>query len=1432
MQLRLTLTGSGRSVLPVDLQVVAPRGTTVSELQPHLAPWLPPSRQLSVNGHPLPGSAPLGDPPLVHGAVLSDSAPCVDDDVLQGVLQVRVIGGPDAGAVHRLLPGKMTIGRAAGNVVRVEDPDVSRVHAAITSDPSGLTVRDLDSTNGTFVDEVPVTTSPVKLMPGQLLRVGNSTLTVVVPGEPAAATSSDGQGHLLVNRAPRIRPPLDVVRLRYPTEPPRRDVPRFPWLAIALPLLLGAVMFVVTKSETMWLAFILLSPMMLIGNAAGERVIGRRRQRQDRRAYEQELADLETRAATAVAHDAAQRRSQSPDPAALLLRALQPQSRLWERRRNDDDFLSLRIGTGDVPSDVVVEGAGTDADPLTANVPVVVPLHDVGVLGIAGARAQVEGLGRWLVGQLAALHSPQDVRLVLLADQVSVDAWSWTRWLPHLLPQDEQDCTLLVGLDDMSIAARVNELVALVDARQETAARNNRPWTGPVTVVVIEGARRVRAEAGVPRLLAEGPAVGIYAVCLSITETDLPAECVAMATAGGEVGTQVSLRIRSSPVVTGITADCVPMTWAQRLARALAPLRDATPADRTAVLPTSACLLDELDLKPCADALLQKWQAIPRSTSALLGIDAVGAFQVDLSVDGPHVLVAGTTGSGKSELLQTLVCSLAICNRPDEMVFILVDYKGGSAFGDCSRLPHCVGLVTDLDEHLTERALASLDAELKRRECVLRDAATKDIETYQQSPDRRNGAALPRLVLVIDEFAALAKELPHFMRGLVDIAQRGRSLGVHLVLATQRPSGVVSSDIRANTGIRIALRVTDATESSDIIDVKDAAFISRDTPGRAYARLATGGATAFQCARVGGHRIDRAGPEISLRREDWRLMGAPPLRTGSPTTSGPTDLSLLVDAAVAASTSGGIAPPANVWLPPLPTTIALDELPAIEAGDVIPLGVCDLPSEQTQRPFSIDLAHGGHVLIVGGSRSGRTTTLRTAAGSAARFFAPWDCHMYVLDCASGALSSLASLPHCGATVIRDETERGTRLLSRLMDEVVRRQEALRRTGFSSVAEQRRAVRAEERLPWMLLIVDGWDGLQTAYDGIDNGYPIDTMMRLLREGSAVGLRVIVTGGRSALVGRINSLVAERLVLRMADPVDYSLVGLSPRSIPTAIPPGRGLLASGSVETQIALLALDPAGPAQLAALNALAAIDHGPTQHRAPPIRVEPLPEDVPFDLVAARAGALAAERGPYWAPIGIGGDDASPQGVDLQADGPAFVIAGPPRSGRSSLLVALVQWLAGRGVSVAVVAPRKSPLRQVSNEPGLRAVSDGYGIDALQDAVETASGPLVLVADDAEMLLDSPAERVLLDVLKDADSGAPRAVVVAGTTDSMTATYRGITVEARRSGCGLLLSPSGPLDGELLGVRVPRASEQRSGRGILVVDGHVQPVQAMRGRDY
>jgi S-DNA-T family DNA segregation ATPase FtsK/SpoIIIE len=709
--------------------------------------------------------------------------------------------------------------------------------------------------------------------------------------------------------------------------------------------------------------------------------------------------------------------------------------------------------------------------------------------------------------------------------------------------------------------------------------------------------------------------------------------------------------------------------------------------------------------------------------------------------------------------------------------------------------------------------------------------------------------ALPRLVLIIDEFASLVAELPDFVTGLVGIAQRGRSLGVHLILATQRPAGVVSADIRANTNLRIALRVTDAAESLDVIDVPDAARIAKSTPGRCYVRSGASVPVAVQSARIGGRRPgagagsgtgsgagEAGAPQVTA--VPWRALGRPLPTVPS---AGPddatmvTDLSVLVDAIAAAARSLGVSEQRSPWLPPLPEMVTLGTLPPANVpgdGDVapVPFGITDIPARQAREPLSVDLATGGHLVIAGAPRSGRSTALRTIAGSVAASCSPADVHVYGLDCGTGSLLPLAGLPHCGAVVTRDQTDRVERLLATLRAEISRRQQLLAASGYAGVAEQRaRCTDPGDRLPWMLLLLDWWEGYVAAYEQYDFGRLIDTMLLILREGPAVGMRAVVTTDRTALIGQVGTVFQRRMVLNLADKDDASYAGLNVRAMPAHQPPGRLMFLGGTqmLEAQVALLDPDPAGTAQVAAIHSLAArardrYDRPPRAQR--PLRVDALPPRTTI----AQSLALDPEfrrPSPLWALIGSGGDELGPQGVDIGAEGPGVVVAGPPRTGRSTALATMTVSLLDAGTPVLVIAPRRSPLRSLAGRPGVLGVLGGdVGADQIQ-AATAGQDRYVVVVDDAELLADSLVSPALEQILisgRDAEHG----MILAGSTGDLSRIYSGFVPTALKSRCGLFVALEGPGDGDLFGIRLPRGvGPGPLGRGLLVRPGTTAPIQ-------
>ncbi|MFK4036475.1 FtsK/SpoIIIE domain-containing protein [Nonomuraea wenchangensis] len=1380
------------------------------------------------------------------GVELGLGMPLMAEPEPEGLVELRVVSGPRAGTSYRLPPGEYEIGSAATARIPLPAgaPPVAARALVRVDRTVAVTVGD-----GTLLDGKEAS-GTVEWPEGSQLAAGGTLLELAVPSSRRVplTPAADGLG-LEYNRPPRFRPAAGGGRYRLPAPPAKPEKLPIPLLPILLVPVGGALVAIITTGRWSFVFLALLSPLGALLTQFGGRKQAQVRYEKQLREHEESLARVRAAVAEAVLKEQHTLRSSLPDPASLLQTAAQPGERLWERRWRDPDFLDVRVGTADIQSSLTVEDPTVEeyrrtSVPTLTQVPVAIPLRTAGVTGVAGAHAA--NLAGWMAAQAAALHSPADLRVVVLAGPDGAADWSWVRWLPHCQPQGE-DAYALVGSTADSMARRIGELGQLVAAR--TAAGPNVARGGaegsPDILIVLDQARRARSLPGVVGLLRDGPAVGVYTICVDREEQSLPEECAAVVAIDAE---GVRVRTAQGAPPENVRVDSPEPSWYEALARALAPLRGVGDGDENA-LPTAVRLLDLLGVEPpTPEAIAAGWALTGRSTRAILGAGYDGDFSVDLVRDGPHALIAGTTGAGKSELLQTLVATLAVVNRPDEMTFVLVDYKGGSAFAECADLPHTVGLVTDLDTHLVERALVSLGAELRRREHLLAQAGSKDIEDYLDKRARGGDVLgpLPRLLLVIDEFASMARELPDFISGLVNIAQRGRSLGIHLVLATQRPSGAVTADIRANTNLRIALRTTDASESRDIIDAPDSGAISPGTPGRAYARLGPSALLPFQSGRVGGRRpagAVAASAEAPVRVDEvgWTQLGGPLPRAARVTDTiaaqeAFTDLAVLVRAIAGAAEIAGVPAQPSPWLPPLPDLLEwaqpagpkprADRDAALPA---VPYGMVDLPADQDRRPLTLDLDRSGHLHIIGSPRSGRSQTLRTLAAALARAHGADDLHLYGMDFGNGALNALTALPHCGVVVERNQTERLGRLLDRLIAELTARQSLLGARGTADLAEYRRAAPPGERPAHIVVLVDRFEVFEREFSNFDNGSYVERMLRLLRDGAGAGIHLVLAGDRILGQSRYAGTTEDKIVLRLNDRADYTSVGLNSRSAPSDPPAGRGIRVQDTSEVQIAVLTSDLSGTAQAEALTALGAelrareADVPPSRH---PLRLDLLPDRISYE----QAVALWTTRGPMRPLVTVGGDTLTALSPDL-AEIPTFVIAGPPRTGRSTALLAVARSALEQGAGVIALAPRRSPLRDLEGRPGVRAILTGSEVRAADFRAALADVPqdnAVILVDDAETFLTSEIDGDLA-LLARGGAGNGWGLVVAGNAEALSYSVTGWVSQVRRNRTGMLLSPQNMSDGEVIGVKLTRGlvgQAPQPGRGLLHLgDGALTTVQ-------
>lgn len=1389
-----------------DVELVTSPETPVGDVL--TAVGLDASTPVAIDGETLDVNALVGSSRIREGAILRPASSRPGHEPSRLVL--NVVSGPEAGKAIALSDGRTVIGRGRAAGARVDDPELSREHFAVNVTAARCTVEDLGSTNGTRVDDGDPISRVTELRPGGRIKAGLSEFSISRPARDAAALVSDGQGGLVLNRTFRIIPAIPHVQVEWPTPPSAQERSGIPWVATLAPAVIGIVMAAVLRQPT-FLLFALLSPITMVATQWSSRRQAGARAKTAQGQYEERLAAARGAIAAAIAEQAARRQQDYPDPQEVLRILGTPTQRIWERRPADRDFLDLRVGLGAVAASVEVARRSGDegldpSDLNMASVPVCVPLPETGVLGISGSDESTGQLGRWIAAQIVALQAPDDVQLVVLSPRDGRARWSWLRWAPHCrLASDDR--LVWVATDSDSVDARARSLKELVQQREQLKGSSpHGPAFSPAVVVILDGAADLRRRPDVAAILQRGPSVSVFFVCLDNSPHLLPEECRAVVDSA-DVASRATLFVQFAHGngISGVAADALSASGLDEAVRVPAAIRRIAGSSSGAI-PGSVRLLDLLELSDPGPADVRAhWNRADGTSGVIVGATDGGLQRVDLQVDGPHALIAGMTGSGKSEFIQSLVASLAVSFRPDEMQFVFVDYKGGSAFRELAELPHCGGLVTNLDARLTRRALSSLDADVKRRQQVLAEVGARDHADYRRIRSRRPELeALPRLVIVVDEFAEMKEDLPDFIDGLVAIARVGRSLGVHLILATQRPSGVVSPEIRSNANLRVCLRVASDSDSLDVVDAPDAARISKENPGRAYMRIGSEPLLLFQTARVGGHSGSTQGTTQEvvvrhLRWDDWVYLPG----KAEAASSELTDLDLLVRAIREAAVEEGVVPASRPWTEPLPSLVTLDSLEGGDAWSVV-VGERDLPSLQRHVPWAVPLDE--NLLVVGSARSGRTTLVRTLVAAAARCDSPAATHVYVLD-GGNALGALEALPHVGVVVPRGQTDRAGRLLGRLVLLSQERNEQLARNGFSGLREQWDAVPEAERLPRIVLIVDRWESWseELATAGYD-----ELLSRLLSEGSAAGVSVVVAADETVLRTRIPARVSQTLVLRVNDPTAALNLGLpsAVAATTTTLPAGRAILAADGSELQIAVLD-DGTGAAESARVSELTTTVNL-TPNNALPFRLVALPTSV------AR-NSLSAHHATGGVVLGVGGDEADAVVVEPLR---GLVVAGPPRSGRSTALVTVVLGAIESGLRVVVVCPRRSDLTTLADRV---TVLRGDEVGA---AGWTAGlrGCDMLVIDDVDLVAgDLDLSAVL------ADRSSPP-TVVGVDLDACSMPTGLLRAALKRAQQALLLCPPDHLVAQSVGVRLPRGGgfSGPPGRGVLAVDGEQVMVQVAR----
>ena len=1318
----------------VDVEVDAGPTSSVGSLIESL-PIPVNGRACYVGQTPLNPRGTVADSPLMQGAIVSVGGPGPPTRAVSGdeVGKLRVMSGPDTGLTVALGPGRHRIARDTTAPVCLRDPDVSRrEHAWIEVAPDGrAVVLDGGSTNGTFLDGYRI--SNAALGPGSALHIGSDVLQwapAAVGGLPVVRAAD---GWLDFDRAYAAVPEVPHLEVKMPDQLPEPNNATQLTAGVTAGLtVVASIIAALVFGQAMILLF---AAVGVIGFFVARVVDGSQRRKKDVE-YRTACARVGSQIDAHLPNEWRVRTQLAPSPDDVVATITGQRPDLWSRRIDSPHGLTLRVGAADQAASVKVSGdpwPGFVA-PMLSGAPASLDLRATGVLGVVGADRDVQDVLRWVLIQLATLRGPDDLRIVVMAAEGRTDL-AWTRWLPHVHASGSQAMPCWIGNTDQTRAERVDELRALFAARKEAQSKSSRAQFDSEIVVVLDGAMALREMPGMDVILREGPSVGIYVICADRRGMN---ECRGMC----EVlpgGMRLTRTRGDNPIA--VWPDRLDIAGAERLGRALSPMRDRiTFAQAQNAIPSRVRLLDLLGIgTPTPDDVLAQWdQGEGPRTRVILGADANGPTYVDLARQGPHTMLGGATGAGKSILMQTLVTSLLLANRPDELNLVLVDFKGGSAFLPFENCPHVVSLIRStgetaadvFDDAAASRVLASVRAEVSRRESVLA-RYNGEIDDYWRK--RRTDPSLPpvpRLVMVFDEFARVLESSPDFLKELVNVAAKGRSLGMHLLLGTQSLQGKLSPELKNNISLRISLRQNEPADSSEVLGVPDAAEIPGTLRGRGMIMCTTDESRrpqTFQCGYLGDPPpTGTTAAPVTVRAVDWTELGRPRPVGGARRADGPADQDFAIAAIEQAARRIDAHAPFDPLLPALPARLLLDDLAgrattAVPAS-AAPFGLADEPEAQAQPADYIDLDGVDRLMVAGGPQSGRTTFARTLITSLATRFSPDQVHLYVAEQFPTGLSDYEDLPHCGAVFSPAEPDRIRRFVSWLEHEVQRRATNVHR-GPSAA-------------PRIVVLIDGWEAFEDHSNPMYiESAPLLSLREIITTGAPLGVHIVALGGHDMLIHKLPTFYSRRLLLPFPKE-DTRRAQLTSKMASPPVLPGRAIDASTGRHIQICDVDVSPAE------LVARCRRDGDPTRL---PRRFPSLPQRITVDELTSADTA----HSPTWIPLGVGGPDAATVGIDLFVGAHVLLVSGPSGSGRTTAAAAVVRGLRRVGIGVLALAPPSSPLPHLlPDDAGVRLVT-GVSIkdaDLREVAALFGDNPYAVVVDDVSQINVVAEQESFMDV--------------------------------------------------------------------------------------
>jgi len=1115
---------------------------------------------------------------------------------------------------HYATNDKIQIGRSKDSQICYSNQLVSGTHCIIEYDQTGVArIRDLHSSNGTYVNGVKITEQRLEIgnviyvmglkiiFNGRLLALNNPHRRVfldrtafqpfhvdkpsLTEEEELDEFQQEDRTENLFYRSPRFKRDIADVEIKIDPPPQLSNLEETPLMLLLGPSVtmgFGSLFMGVFTLENvmrtngdimMAMPTLMMSLSMLLGTILWP-ILTKRHERKTRlkqenlrqekyRAYlaqTKQLIEEERKRQIEILHENFVPLANCTERIKLRLR------NLWERSSGQDDFLKLRLGIGSKPlaanlkfpekrfsveEDALLEELDklADAPKMLTDVPITISLLEEKISGIIGERSEVTEFVKGLIFQLTALHSYDEVKLVFVLDPGETETWKFVKWLPHVW--DDARKIRFTAVNE-------NELKELSVFLEKEISRRNELYEeeiAPHYVIFSLNKDLAGKTELLKQILQTKTNIGFSLITLYDELKNLPKECSAVIELDSGTSAKIFDKDDISGQYTSFNPDMDLADDPEELAMILANIKLES-LQKVYTLPEMLTFLDLFKVSKIEHLnALTRWKENDpvKTLEAPIGVDQNGELlKLDLheKFHGPHGLIAGMTGSGKSELIMSFILSLAVNYHPDEVAFILIDYKGGGMAHAFVNLPHLAGTITNLDGAAVKRSLISIQSELKRRQAIFSETSRRvqvsNIDIYKYQKLYREGRVeepLQHLFIISDEFAELKTQQPEFMEQLVSAARIGRSLGVHLILATQKPSGVVDDQIWSNSKFRISLKVQEKADSMEVIKRPDAAELS--TTGRFYLQVgfneifmlgqsAWAGAPYYPAEKWEKQQddsievIDGIGRVLKSARIDRHsdLKVEPPKQLDEITS---------YLERMAAQENIKVK---QLWLEPIPEKIYLKQLvrkyqaaaqPGVELNPII--GEYDDPANQCQQLLRIPLSKEGNSVIYGVAGSGKTTLISTLIYSLLDEHTPDEVHLYVLDFSSETLTWFREAPHVGDVVLSHETEKVSNLFNMLLSEMERRKKLLAPYGGDFNVYNRMA---GQSMASLVVILHNYAAFSDLYEEQE-----ENLASLTREGLKYGIYFVITASNTGAIRyRLLQNFKQFYVLRLNDAIEYS------------------------------------------------------------------------------------------------------------------------------------------------------------------------------------------------------------------------------------------------------------------------------------------------------